>query len=64
MTTTDGSIKKLTRSEAKLAYWKNIPTEERSNRARAMAIAKNRAMTFEERQKHSQMMVAARRNKS
>ncbi len=56
-------MEKLSRSEARKLYWSTIPKEERSQRARKLAIAKNKKMTKKEKSEHALMMLKARHNK-
>lgn len=55
--------KKLTKSEARKAYWANIPKEERRVRASKTAKAKWDKMSQEERTAHAKMMIGVRNGK-
>lgn len=54
---------KRTKSEARKAYWANIPKEERKRRASKTAKAKWDKMTQKERTAHAKMMIGARNGK-
>ncbi len=54
---------KLSKSEARKAYWAKIPKSDRSAYARKIATIKAKKMTPEQRKAHSQLMVKARLNK-
>jgi hypothetical protein len=54
---------KLTKSEAKKAYWAKIPKETRSEKARKMAKTKAKKMTPKQRSAHGKMMRAAKDKK-
>ena len=55
--------KKMTKSEARKAYWASIPKEERSRRASRTAKAKHAKMTPAERTAHAKKMIGARNGK-
>jgi len=54
---------KMTKSEARKAYWANIPKEERKARASKTAKAKWDRTTQAERTAHAKMMIGARNGK-
>lgn len=53
----------MTKSEARKAYWANIPKEERTKKARNMALIKNQNMSLEEKVALSKKMNDAKYNK-
>ena len=55
--------KKMTKSEARRAYWASIPKEERSRRASETAKAKWDRTTQKERTEHAKKMIGARNGK-
>jgi len=54
---------KMTKSEARKAYWANIPKEERTARASKTAKAKWQKMTQKQKTAHAKMMIGARNGK-
>lgn len=54
---------KMTKSEARKAYWATVPKEERSRRASKTAKAKWEKMTQKERTEHAKMMIGVRNGK-
>ena len=56
-------VKKLTRSEAKKAYWATIPKEERIIKSRNLAILKHKNKTPAERREAAMLLVQAKREK-
>jgi hypothetical protein len=52
------------KSQAKKDYWKNITPEERSSRARRIALIKQSKMTQKEKTDHARMMLKAKNKKN
>ncbi len=51
------------KTQARKEYWASIPPQERSNRMRAIAIARQKKYTPEQRKEISMKMIAAKKAK-